>query len=102
MATKASESSQVKKYRKKLEEALIEEKKLINPDSLNKMKASIHEWINKHSGERIDLKLKNIDLFDENQHPANLKSKYILHLLSDIKSNKKQPTIKRKFKAKKM
>ena len=67
MATKANESSQVKKYRKKLEESIIEEKKLINPESLDKMKASIHEWINKHSGERINLKTKNVELFDENQ-----------------------------------
>lgn len=96
------ESSQVKKYRKKLEESLLEEKKMINPESLNKMKHSIHKWIDKHSLERINLKLKNIELFDENQHSANPKSKYILHLMSDLKENKKKLPPVRKFKAKKL
>lgn len=103
MAIKANESSQVRKYRKKLEESMIEEKKLINPESLSKMKNSIHQWINKHSGERVNLKNKSIELFDENKHSAAPKSKYILHLLSDIKEDKKQPTPPlRKFKAKKI
>jgi hypothetical protein len=96
------ESSKVKNYRKKLEESLIEEKKLFNPESLDKMKLSIHEWIDKHSLERINLKDKNIALFDENQHSASPKSKYILHLIADLKQDKAKLPKGRKFQAKKI
>lgn len=99
---KAKESNQVKKYRKKLEESIIEEKKLINPEAIKKMKDSIHQWINKHADERIDLKLKDIELFDENRHPAAPKSKFINHLLSELKQDVPRKASVRKFKAKKL
>lgn len=102
---KAKESSQVKKYRKKLEESLLEEKKMMNPEAIKKMKDSIHQWIKNHADERIDLKLtdKDIELFDENRHPAAPKSKFINHLLSKLKEDKPvKPGTPRKFKAKKL
>lgn len=89
MPEKANESSQVQKYRKKLEKTIDNEKKLINQASIQKTKSSIHKWISDHSKERISLKNKGIALFDEKQHPAATKSKFILKLAADLKANKK-------------
>lgn len=99
MSKKADDSPQVKKYRKKLEETLFEEKKLINRESIQKMSDSIYKWINNHSKDRIRLKHKSIDLFDEKRHPANIKNKFILKLQSNLKKNPNKTTSKLNFKA---
>ncbi len=99
MSKKADDSPQVKKYRKKLEESISEEKKLINPESIQKMRNSIHKWINAHSKERIPLKHKSIGLFDEKTHPAIPKNKFILKLQSNLKKNPEKTLSKLNFKA---
>lgn len=102
MSTKANESSQVKKYRKKLEQTIDKERKLMSKEAIEKTKNSIHKWILSHSKERINLKNKSISLFDENKHSAAPKSKFILKLASKLKTNQGKTTSPRTFKAKKI
>lgn len=102
MSSKANESAHIKKYRKKLEAQMNKEKQLLSSEAIAKTKNSIHHWIQTHSKERLDLKSKTIDLFDENKHPAALKSKFILKLATKLKNNQQKLSAPRKFNAKKI
>jgi hypothetical protein len=86
MSAKAKESAQVKKARKKLKQQLDTEHKRITKEALDKMTESIQRWISRHANERLPLKDKSFTLFDENQHSARTKSKFIQHLLGDLKN----------------
>ncbi|HRD55278.1 MAG TPA: hypothetical protein PLC42_02665 [Parachlamydiaceae bacterium] len=101
---KANDSPQVEKYRKKLKKTLENEKKLINEEAIKKTKASIHKWLVAQSKQRISLKNKEINLFDEKQHPAITKSKFILKLSENLKAAhiKNKPITTEKFKASKL
>lgn len=88
--SKAKDSAQVQKYRRKLEKQIAIEKSKINPEKLNEIKKSIHKWITRHSNERIDLKDKTVRLFDENEHPAQTQSKYVQHLLNQLQKQEKK------------
>lgn len=81
---KSQESIQIKRARRKLKKQLQEEEKQITPQALQKMSQSIHQWISRHSDDRIQLKDKNITLFDANQHSAKIKSKFIDSLLKEL------------------
>lgn len=89
MATKAKESAQIEKARKKIERKLQSAEKQFNPDALNKMGRLIQEQLKRHQVERVNLKKRNIIAFDENQHPAAVKSQFILNLMGTIKQEKK-------------
>lgn len=98
MPIKRQPSTQVEKYRRKLEHSITEEKKLLNIHAIENTKNTIHQWLNAHKNERINLKHKSINVFDENEHSAAPKSKFILNLISQIKANKNISST-RKFKA---
>ena len=80
MLTYAEESEQVKRARRKLKQKLSEVDKLVTPEALFKMTEEIHLWISKNIKERIDLKNKNIALFDENQNHARISNRSIQKL----------------------
>lgn len=80
MASKAAESLQVQKARKKLEQKFAQEEKRVNQAAIDQMKKTIQLWISRHQSDRIKLKKKTIELFDENRHSAKTKSKFIAHL----------------------
>lgn len=84
MKVKANESPDIRKLRAKLKHQIGTQNKKINPKALHKMSKMIKHWISRHEGERITLKSKDIKIFDENVHPAQIKSKYIRHLLKDL------------------
>jgi arylamine N-acetyltransferase len=76
----AEESEQVKRARRKLKKKLAEVDNLVTPEALSRMSEEIHLWISKHIKDRIDLKDKNISLFDENQNVAKVTNRYIQKL----------------------
>lgn len=88
MSIKAKESRQIKKARKKLKKQFASEEKKINAEALQRMDRAIHHYINRHAGERIDLKSKTFTLFDENKHPATPESKFVLEMLKDLQQEK--------------
>lgn len=83
MATKAKESKQVEKARKKLKLQIQEEHKFVTENALRRVSQDIKNWISRHSHERVKLK-KNISLFDENQHSEKTHSRYVKHLLENL------------------
>lgn len=85
VAAKAKESEQVHKARLKLKLLLSKEHKLVTEKALKEVSNSIQRWLSRHNKERIKLKSKNIELFDENRHTAKISSRYILHLRDQIK-----------------
>jgi hypothetical protein len=87
MGTKAKESPQILRARKKIAQQLIASEKQINPESLNRMRQLIEKQLERNSSERISLKKRQIVLFDENQHPA-AQSKYVENILSEIQGRK--------------
>ena len=80
MLTYAEESEQVKRARRKLKQKLSEIDKLVTPEALSQMTEEIHLWISKNIKDRIDLKNKNISLFDENQNYAHTSNRSIRKL----------------------
>jgi len=86
MKNPEKESPTIKKYRKKLESQLEEEHKQINAKSLDMAKRAIKESLVRHSEGRIQLKDKLFVLFDENQHPATPRSKFVLEKIRELKS----------------
>ena len=84
MVVKAKESSNIEKARRKLKKQMADEGKRINTQALQKMSKAIELWINRHKVERISLKDKSIQLFDENKHTALPKNKYITNLMHSL------------------
>lgn len=78
----AEESDHVKRAREKLCRQLEEEKSQITPRALEEVCKKIYHWIQRHAAERVNLKEKNIALFDENRHSALIHS----HFVSDLRS----------------
>lgn len=81
---KAKESKHVEKVREKLKKRLDEEHSHINNESLREMRYLNNEWINRHEPERVNLKDKTFKRFDENRHPMEPRSHYVLDLLRSI------------------
>ena len=86
MSTKAEESPQVKKARKKLEKQVKKENKLINQAAIEQMKKAIQVRIKRQGPARVPLAEKSVELFDENRHPATAKSKHVKQLLHQLKT----------------
>lgn len=86
MTIKAKDSRQVEKVRKKLEKVLQEEQSHFNNETLNEMRNSIHKWLNRHEPERESTEEKTFTLFDENKHSSEIKSKFVLNLLQELKT----------------
>lgn len=84
MITKAKESPQVTRARKKLKKQFQEQSRLINAQALKEMDEGIRLWLERHSSERIKLQNKTITIFDENQHPEKIHSKFIHKLLGQL------------------
>jgi hypothetical protein len=85
---KAKESRQIQKARQKIKKQLAAAEKRVNPDALSSMSRLIQRQIARHSSERIDLKNRQITLFDENQHPAKTESRFISTLMNQIKQER--------------
>lgn len=90
MATKAKESSQILKARKKLKQQIADENKFITSQALDHIRKSIHLWLSRHSTERLSLKDKEITLFDENRHPAKTQNKFIATMIKNLKHSPKK------------
>lgn len=88
---KAKESRQIQKARKKIKKQLAEAEKRINPEALKSMSRLIQRQIARHSSERINLKKRQITLFDENQHSAKTESRFVSSLLRHIKEEQVPP-----------
>ncbi len=80
MAEKAEESDNIKRARQKLEKKLSKERELFNPEKLKEVRRQIYRWIERNASDRVSLKEKNIELFDENVHPATTSSKFVKEL----------------------
>lgn len=89
MAAKAKESGQVEKARKRLARKFAKEEKSMTTEALRQMALVIEGQLARHAAERIDLKSKDIELFDANRHPAVVKSRFVSQLLSEIKGGGK-------------
>lgn len=85
MESKAKESAQVKKYRRKLKKQMESENAQMNEAALRKVKETIQQWIARHQSERINLRDKTISLFDENRHSAQTESRFVQDLFNRIR-----------------
>lgn len=89
MSVRAKESQQVEKARKKLQKKFAQEDRRMTNEALRQMELVIEQQLARHASERIDLKSKEIALFDANRHPAAVKSKFVSHLLTTLKAGTK-------------
>ncbi|MEC7839312.1 MAG: hypothetical protein VX777_04655 [Chlamydiota bacterium] len=90
MATRAKESKQVNKVRKKLEKVLQEEHSHFNRKALDEVRENIHKWIARHEPERVSTEEKTFTLFDENRHPCEVKSNYVKNLMDNLMHESKE------------
>lgn len=90
MGSKAKESYQIQKARKKLARQFEAEDQLINEKALGQMKQAIQIWIGRHQSERVPLKDLAIELFDENKHSAQVQSRFVKEMLTRLKKPSKK------------
>src|SRR5690242_15089966 len=88
---KAKESAQVARARRTLERKIEQEHQQMTQEKLAETARLIERQLGRHAEERIDLKSKEIELFDANRHPAAVKSKFVTHLFGDLKRTGGQP-----------
>lgn len=88
MVVKAKDSKQIQKVRKKLQRQLQAAERLSNDEALDRMTLLIQEQLHRQQSVRINLKNRQIATFDENQHPEQVKSHFILKLIKKIKTEK--------------
>ena len=81
---KAKDSKQVERARKKLRKQIKEEHKLINSQALKNVGNDIKKWLSTNSKERLKLKDKRIELFDENKHSEKVRSRFVKDLLNKL------------------
>jgi hypothetical protein len=86
---RAKESPQIEKARKKLSQQMAEENKFITAQALDKIRKSIHYWIARHADDRVNLKSKEIRIFDENRHSAKPQNRFIMNLLNSLRVQNK-------------
>jgi hypothetical protein len=86
MSSKAKESPQVQHARKKLKSQLATEEKRVTDAALDRMRESIVSWLDRHADDRVPLVSKVFTVFDENRHPAKVRSKYVYRLLHQLKT----------------
>lgn len=84
MNTKAKESSEIQKVRKKIKQKIQQAEQKMNPEALIAMGRLIKEQLNRKKEGRISLKERQFT-FDENRHPAKTQNKFILKLIRQIK-----------------
>lgn len=89
MVAKAKESAQVEKARRRLARKIAKEEKRMTNEALRQMALVIEGQLARHASERINLKSKEIELFDANRHPAVVKSRFVSQLLSELKAGGK-------------
>lgn len=95
MDKETKESPHVEKVRRKLKKKMAAESGQMTPEALAKMSSLIERQLMRHAPERIDLKTKEFQLFDKNRHPAAIKSKFVAHLLRDLKSASRRQDLKK-------
>ena len=95
----AKPSPQVLKVEKKIKKQLEAEKSKTSQTALNEISQSIKERLSHDYNDRIKLKNRDIDVFDENKHPAKVHSHYVSHLLENLeKSISKSTDLRRRTK----
>ena len=94
MGSRAKESAHVAKAREKLKQKIERENLRMTQEALRQMARVIELQLARHEGERINLKTKEIELFDENRHSAKVKSKFVAHLLGQLKAEKPKAELK--------
>jgi len=87
MTSKAKESAQVQKARKKIELQLQKAEKKMNPEALSAMSRLIKEQLLRQQPGRIDLKKRQITSLNKNAHYAKTESKFIDKLIRQIKND---------------
>lgn len=85
MEEKAPESRQIKKARARLKKNLEKEHQKFTSETLQEIGKKIRGSITRHHKEPNYLKKHRFTFFDENAHPAKLKSKQILKLQEMLK-----------------
>ncbi len=86
---RAKESAFIKRTRNKLERRLKEIDSKITSQALKEVTQNIHKWIRRHSAEREKIP-GLVKVFDQNTHPAQEKSLYVLEKLKQIKEESKK------------
>lgn len=90
---RAEESPQICKARKKLEDQIKSKDKKLTYQALDRIRKSMHRWIDRYAMDRVNLRGKSIALFDENQHPAKIENKFIINKLKNLKMRSKDSTL---------
>lgn len=81
----AKESDKILRAREKLETQTAIESGLITSDSKATARKKNLDWLNRHQGERINLKTeRQISPFDENRHPAIVQDKFVKQTMKQI------------------
>lgn len=86
MKQKEKESPQIKRYRRKLKEQIEHEHEIMNESALKKVKQTIIQRLSRNTSGRISLEDKTFTVFDENQHPEPVHSKFVNDLFNQIRS----------------
>lgn len=94
MSQKAKESAQVSRARKKLEEKLTQETRMLTAENLSKTVLSMQKWLTRHKSERVPLKNKKIKLFDANKHPKAATSQLVKQLRKRLEKTAASPSLK--------
>jgi hypothetical protein len=98
MTAKAKESTQIQKARNKIKQQLQKAEKKMNPEALHAMSLLIREQLNRKKSGRIDLKNRQIISFDENKHPAQTESKFVIKLIRQIKQQQNKSDLEGRIK----
>jgi hypothetical protein len=88
----ASESKQVQRARRKIEERLILERAKFTPESLQVATQLIHQWLARHDQERISLKDRTIYT-----DASSSKNRAIINLMHKLQGQKSVKTSKKKL-----
>jgi hypothetical protein len=86
MATKAKESSQVKKLREKLKNQINVEQKRVTKQALHQMNEVIKSMLKRHNAERVSLKQKAFTVYGKGAKYAP-KSKFVERIERFIRSS---------------
>lgn len=83
----AKESRQVARAREKLEKQVKHEQSEMTAVALEKARKTIGGWLDRHKADRINLRTeREVSIFDENKNPATVQSKFINHLMQQLKA----------------
>ena len=88
----AKESKQVQRAREKIAKKLASENSRIDEKALEEMKQAIRHRIDRFAKDRVPLKDKSVELFDENKHISKIRSKFVKNLESILRKEAESTT----------